>query len=119
MDREKCKLPHWIPEPLPNQRPGAFLYKGRNFIYEVVTGWGGDFQCYRTPRDFQEERENRKREKIWQKKETLYHNMFGKEHTEDNEFKFNEFLKDKYKRVTGEYINPVLDELPEWLLDDK
>jgi len=119
MEHEKCKLPHWIPKPLPNRRPGCFIYKGRHFIYEVETGLGSQYECYRTPRDFQQEKKDEERGKIRQKKESLYKRMFGELHTQENDIKFNELLKERYKRVTGEYINPVLDDLPEWLFDEK
>jgi hypothetical protein len=117
MDREKCKLPSWIPRPVPNRRPGAFIYKGRHFIYEVVTGWGTEYQCYRTPRDYVQEKEEREKERIWRKKERFFKKMYG-EHSQENDMKFNDHLKEKYRKVTGEYINPVLDDLPEWLFDE-
>jgi hypothetical protein len=80
---------------------------------------GSQFEYYRTPRDFQQEKEDIEREKIRLTKESLYKKMFGELHSQENDREYNKFLKRANKRVTGEYINPVLDDLVEWLFNEK
>jgi hypothetical protein len=56
---------------------------------------GSQFECYRTPRDFQQEKEDIEREKIRLTKEFLYKKMFGELHSQENDREFNKFLKER------------------------
>jgi len=119
MEHEKCKLPHWIPKPLPNRRPAVSSIKDDTSFTKLRQVGEVNMSVTELRETFNKKKKTKNVEKLDQKKESLYKRMSGELHTQENDIKFNELLKERYKRVTGEFINPVLDDLPEWLFDEK